>query len=106
MVRVERHGFFLINVLAGLDCGNEIQGVLVLWSGNQHSIDALVIEQLPEVAVGFDVGKGAFHLVEAAGVNVGHGDALNVWAAQSGPEDLLTAASTPDQTNSDAVVGS
>ena len=34
VVRIKSHGFFLVDILACLDGGNEIESVLVLGSGN------------------------------------------------------------------------
>ena len=52
MVGTERHRLFLIDVLARLDRGHEVEGVLMLRRGDEHGVDRLVVEQLPEVLVG------------------------------------------------------
>ena len=53
MVGIEGHGLFLINVLARLDGGNEIQRVLVLRRDDHHRVNGLVIQQRAEIAVRF-----------------------------------------------------
>ena len=47
---IEGHGLFLVDVFAGLDRGDEVQGVLVLGRGDQDRVDVFVIQELAVVA--------------------------------------------------------
>ena len=51
----ERHGLFLIHVLAGVERGDEVLAVQVLRSGDQDGVDDLVVEQMAVIEIGLGV---------------------------------------------------
>jgi hypothetical protein len=79
--------------------------MLMLRSSDEDSIDALVVEQLPEIPVGFYLRNKFLNLIQATSVNIGDSNAFNVGAAQGNLEDLLTSSTGPNQADPDAVVG-
>src|ERR1700758_5614041 len=52
VVRIKSHGFFLVDILACLDGGNEIESVLMLGSGNQYGVNGLVVKQAAKIGRG------------------------------------------------------
>ena len=53
----ERHGFFLVDVLAGVERGHEVLAVQVLRGRDQHRVDALVFQEMAVVEVSLGVGR-------------------------------------------------
>ncbi len=101
---VERHRFFLVYVLAGLDRRDEVKRVQVLQRRDQDRVDRLVVEERSVVFESCDTRNDRFNFIETASVYVGNGDGFDIRALDSGPQDLLPARSAADQTESDALV--
>ena len=78
VVRIKRHGFFLIDILAGLKSGNEIQSVLMLGSGDQHRVNGLVLEQTAKIAKCLNCGREFLGFLLPARVNVSDRDGLSI----------------------------
>ena len=106
VVGIERHSLFLVNVLSGLDGGNEIQRVLVLWRSNQHRVDGFVVEHFAEILVGMDRGNDSLHFVQAPRIDIRHGYRFDIGALDGGVKDFLAAIPASNKTDSYAVVGS
>ena len=104
VVHRERHGLFLVDVLAGIERGGEAFGVQMLRGGDQYGIDILVLQQAAIVKVGFGVGRNAFHVFQAAGVDVGRADAFGVGAGDRLAENLGAAGAGSDDADADALV--
>ena len=105
VVHGERHGLFLVDVLAGIERGGEALGVQVLRRGDQDGVDILVLQQAAIVEVGLGVGRDAFHVFQAAGVDVGRADAFGVGAGDRLAENLGAAGAGSDDADADALVG-
>jgi hypothetical protein len=105
VIGAERHGLFLIDVLARLNRRHEVQRVLMLRRGDQDRVDVLIVEQLPKVLVGLDRRNERLHLIQPAGVNVRGGDSLGIGASHGGLEDLLPAAAVSDDAEPHPIVG-
>ena len=106
MVGVEGHGLFLVDILAGLDRGHEIQSVLVLRRGDQHCVNTGIVKQPAKIGISLDVRDITLHFIQAARVKIGHRYPFNVGALQRGLENLLAAAAASDKADADAVVRS
>ena len=76
----ERHGFFLIDVLAAAESGGEVLGVEVLRGGDEDGVDVRVVEQAAIVEVGLGVGRAALNIFQAAGIDVGGAGACDIFA--------------------------
>ncbi len=106
MLGIERHGLFLIDVLARLNGGNKAQGVLMLGSYNNDGVDAFVVQQSAEVLIGFDSGNDGLHFFQMTGVHIGHRHRLDVGTLDGRFEIELAARASSNQADSNAVIGS
>jgi len=104
MVGIESHGFFLVNVLAGLDGGNEIESVLVLGSGNQYGVNGFVIEQAAKIGQCPNSGRELLGFLQAASINVGNRNGLGIRCTERVLENVESASSGADQPEADAVI--
>ncbi len=102
---VPGHGLFAIEVLAGLERGDEVLGVEVHGCGIDDGIDVFAFEQAHGIVVGVDAGNFGFGHVAAARVSVGHGHALDVGLSQGVIQILHAAIAGADEADTDAVVG-
>ena len=57
VVHGERHGLFLVDMLAGVERRGEVLAVQVLRGGDQDGVDALVVEQVAVIEVGLGVRR-------------------------------------------------
>ena len=57
VVHGERHGLFLVDVLASLERRHEMLAVEVLGRGDDDGVNALVIQQVAVVQVGLGGGR-------------------------------------------------
>ena len=105
VVHGERHGLFLVDMLAGGDGGGEVLAVQVLRGGDQDGVDVLVFQQVAIVEVGLGVGRDLLDIFQAAGVDVGSADAFHVLAGERLLEDLGAAGAGTDDAEADALVG-
>ena len=75
---IERHGFFLVDILASLYGGDEIESVLVLRSSNQYGVIGLVIEQAAKVGKSMNRRGELLSFFQTASVNVSDRDSLGI----------------------------
>ena len=99
----ERHGLFLVDVLAGVERGREVLRVEVLGCGHQHGVDALVVQQGAVIVIGLGARRNAPGLVEPLAIHIGGADALDVVAAHGFEQDLLAALARPDDADAYAL---
>lgn len=104
VVHRERHRFLLINVLAGLDGVSEVFAMQVLRSGDQNSVDILVVEKAAMIEICFGSRDGLLSGFEAARVNVRKSDHFNTWDAHRLAVDFGAAVSGANQSHADAIV--
>ena len=104
VVGVERHRLFLVNVLPGVDGGNEMQRVKVLRRRDQDRVNGLVVQQATKILMGLNGGNEGFHFVEPAGVHIRHRHRLHVGTVNRGVQDLPPPAAAANQADSNAVV--
>ena len=102
----ERHGLFLIDVLAGIERGGEMLAMEMLRRGDQDGVDGFVVEQIAVVEIGLGVGRNQFGVFETLGIDIGEGDELGVGAGDGGFNVLHAAVAGADDAEADAVVGS
>ncbi len=100
----ERHGLFLVDVFAGLDGVDEVLAMEVLRGGDEDGVDALVVEQAAVIEIGGGAGDELLGVFEAAGVDVGEGDEIDIGAAQRPAGDLRAAVANADDARANAVV--
>src|ERR1019366_7614069 len=101
----ERHRLFLIDMLATRDGGGEVFGVEVLRGGDEDGIDVAVVQQAAVVEVGLGVGRDLPDIFEAAGIDVGGGDAFHVLAVERLLEDFGAAGAGTDDAEADTLAG-
>ena len=105
MIHRERHGLFLIDVLAGGEGVGEVLAVQVLRGGDEDGVQVLVVEQAMVVQVGPGAGRDRLHGLERLGVHVGGAHTFHVGQGDSLLEDLAAAIANADDADADALVG-
>jgi len=105
VIGIKGHGLFLVDILAGLNGGNEVERMQVLGSSDEDGVDGFVVEQAPKIGVGLNGGNNLLGFVEAAGVDVGDGDSLGVGGVDSLFENVQSPTASTDQGKADAVIG-
>ena len=88
VIGIKGHSLFLVDILAGLNGGNKVERMQVLGSGNEDGVDGFVVEQTSEIGIGLNRGSNLLGFVQAAGVDVGHGDRLRVGRMDRGLENV------------------
>src|ERR1039458_3120770 len=101
----ERHGLFLIDMLATRDGGDEVLGVEVLRGGDEHGVDVAVVQQAAVVEVGLGEGRDLPDIFQAAGIDVGGADAFHVLAGEGLLKDLGAAGTGADDAEADTLAG-
>src|ERR1017187_4515444 len=101
----ERHGLFLIDMLAASDGAGEVLRVEVLRGGDEDGVDVAVVQQAAVVEVGLGVGRYLADILQAAGIDVGGADAFHVLAVERLLEDFGTAGAGADDAEADTLVG-
>ena len=101
----ERHGLFLIDVLASRDGGGEVLGMEVLRCGDEDGVDVAVVEQAAVVEVGLGAGRDSLDVFQAAGIDVGGADAFHVLAGEGLLKDLGAAGAGTDDAEADTLAG-
>ena len=104
VVHGERHGLFLVDMLAGGDGGGEVLAMQVLRGGDQHRVDVLVVQQVAIVEVSLGVGRDLLDVFQAARVDVGGADAFHVLAGQRLLQDFGAAGAGTDDAEADTLV--
>src|ERR1019366_9319597 len=101
----ERHGLFLIDMLATRDSGGEVLGVEVLRGGDEDGVDVAVVQQAAAVEVGLGVGRDLPDILQAAGIDVGGAHAFHVLAGEGLLKDLGAAGAGTDDAEADPLAG-
>ena len=81
VIHIERHGFFLVDLLAGIERSDEMLGVEMLRRGDQHGVDGFIVEQVAVIEIGFGVGNDLLGVVQALGVDIGERNDLGIGTA-------------------------
>ena len=105
MVHREGHGLFLVDVLAGVERGDEVLGVKVLRSGDEDGVDGRIFQEVAIVAMLPGGGRDGARLFQAAGVDVGHAGAFGVGAGEGFAQQFAAAGAGADDAEAHAVVG-
>jgi hypothetical protein len=105
VVRIKSHGFFLVDILARLDGGNEIERVLVLGSSNQNGVDRFVVEQAAKIGKCPNRGNKLLGFLEAASVDVSNRYGLGIGRTERVLENVQSAPAGADQPEADPVIG-
>src|ERR1035437_2836783 len=100
----ERHGLFLVDVLATGDGGGEVLRVEMLRGGDEDRVDIVVVEQAAIVEVGLGVGGDLFDVFQTARIDVGGADAFDVLASERLLEDFAAAGAGTDDAEADTLV--
>ena len=72
VVGIKGHGLFLVNVFAGLNCGNEIEYVLVLRCGEEHGVHVFLVQQFAKIQIRFYVGSNLLRFIQPPRIHVGY----------------------------------
>jgi hypothetical protein len=102
----ERHRLFLIDVLAGLERGDEAFGVKMLRGGNQDGIDRFIVEEVAVIEVRLRRGREFQGILKAPRVDIGEGGKLGILARNCFAPDLGSAVADSDHAETYAVVRS
>ena len=105
VVHRESHGLFEVDVLAGVDGGEEMLIMEMRWSGDDNSIDGRIFEQTAVVEVGLGGGRNGAGFLQAARVDVGDPDAFGVGAGEDFAEEFSAAGAGAEDAEADAVAG-
>jgi hypothetical protein len=100
----ERHGLFLVNVLARVKRGDEVLAVQVLGRGDQDGINRFILEQVAVIEVGLGVWCDLFGVFQPASVDIGERDELGIRARHRFPHDLHPAIAGSDDPEPDPLV--
>src|ERR1017187_515980 len=104
VVHRERHGLFLVDMLATGEGGGEMLAVEVLRGSDQDGVDILVVQQAAIVQVGLGGRRDLFDIFQAAGIDVGGADALHVFAGERLLQDFGAARARTDDAQADTLV--
>src|SRR5664280_992144 len=104
VVHGERHGLFLVDVLATGDGGGEVLAVQMLRGGDEDGVDILVIQQAAIVQVGLSGRRDLLDIFQAARIDVGGADAIHVLAGERLLQDFDTARARTDDAEADTLV--
>ncbi len=96
VVHRERHGLFLVDVLAGRNRRGEVLAMQVLRGRDQHRVDILIVQQVAVVQVSLGVGRDLFDIFQPARIHIGRADAFHVLAGQRLLQDFACRA-PPDR---------
>ena len=105
MERGERHGLFLIYVLAGFQGGHEVLAVQVLRRSNQHSVDALVVEEISIIQIGLCVRGELLGIFESFGEDIGEAHNFRIGAFEGRFHIHRALRARSDDTQPDPFVG-
>ena len=99
------HGFFQVDVLAGIERLDEGFAMQMLWRGDDDRIDGAIVQQLAVIQVQPGTWSEPGRVFQAAGVNVGDGDTLGVLAGQRLSQQFGPARAHPDDAETHAFAG-
>ncbi len=91
----ERHGLFLVDVLAGFDGMDEVLAVQMLRRGDYYRVDGFVVEQATVVEIGGRVWNQGLGVFQALGVDIGKCDEVDIRAGQRPMDQLRSARTRP-----------
>jgi hypothetical protein len=106
VVYAESHRLFLIDMFAGAEGVDEVVGVKVLRSCDEHGVDAVVFKQQAMVVEHFAAGytlQGAFAM---GAVDIADGSDFSLGATYSLRGEVGSARAIADDAEPDTVVGS
>ncbi len=106
VVHGERHGLFLVDVLAGVQRGDEVLAVQVLRGGDQDGVDGLVVEQVAVVEIGLGSGHDLLRVFQALGVDVGESQEFGIGAIDYFADQGHATIARADDAEANAIVGS
>ena len=96
VVHRERHGLFLVDMLAGGDRRGEVLAMQVLRRRDQHRVDVLIVQQVAVVQVSLGVGRDLFDVFQPPRIHVGRANAFHVLAGQRLLQDFRAARARAD----------
>jgi hypothetical protein len=100
----ERHRFFLVHVLPGVQGGGEVLAVQVLRRGDDDRIDRLVFEQAPVVHVRGRCRDDLLGCLQTLGIDIAESSELDT-GCRDGPANQLEAAiAGADDTHAHTVI--
>ncbi len=105
VLHAERHGLFLVDVLAGVERGDEVLAMQVLRRGDEHRVDALVVQQVAVIEISLGAGRDGARVFQALGVDVGDAHEFGIGTGQRLAHDLRAAVAGADDAEANAVVG-
>ena len=102
---VMREGLLDVEVLAGLERPDALDGVLVVRGGDRDGVDILIFEHLADVGVALGAGEGLQTLGDDLGVDVAEGDDADTFDLLELIDVILTTAAEADDGDAEVTVG-
>ena len=102
---VMRKGLLDVEVLAGLEGPDALDGVLVVRRGDGDGVDILIFEHLADVGVALGAGDVLHALGDDLGVDVAEGDDADALDLLELLDVFLTAAAEADDGDAEVTVG-
>ena len=93
-------------MLAGIERSDEVFAMQMLRSGDQHRVNALVLQEMPVIQVCFCRWRDFRGFLETPGVNVGGTYDFRIRALERLFHELLTTRTRADDSNPNAVIRS
>jgi hypothetical protein len=95
VVHAERHGLFLVDVLARVERRYEMLAMQMLRRGDEDRVDALVVQKVAVVEIGLGRGRRLERGFETLCVDIGEGNELGVGAGDRCCTRLIPRAPGP-----------
>ena len=105
VVQREGHGFLDVDVLAGVERGDEMFGVEMLRGGDEDGIHRGIFEEAAIVDMLAGSGRDGAGFFEAAGVDVSHAGAFGVGAGEGVAQEFGATGAGADNAEAYAIVG-
>ena len=96
MLNRERHRFFLVHVLAGIQGGDKVLAMQMLRRRDQHGIDRFVVEKPAIVVIRRGVWNEFFRILQASRVDVRKSDEFDSRLREGFSHELGAAVTWTD----------
>ena len=104
VIHGERHGLFLVHMLAGRDGRGEVLAVQMLRRSDQDRVDVLVLEHPAMVQVRLGIWRYLLNVLQPARIDIGGADAFHVLTGECLLDDLGTTGAGTDDPEADTLV--
>ncbi len=104
VIHRESHGLLHVDVLAGIESGDEMLGVEMLRSGDEDRVDRGVLKHAAIFKMLARGGSDGARFFQTAGVNVGHAGTLGVGTGEGIAQKFGTAGAGADNGEANAII--